>query len=332
MEDILSNCVAGRPIHAMSNRDKTWVYDAVVCVGPKKLDTSKLAIRSLQLFARPRRIYTIASSRFFAELRSLNENGCDIILIDEDAFIEAVSLHDLEKYLMQRTGSTWGTGWYLQQFLKMAAARLPDIARHYLIWDSDTVMLRAVEFFDAQGRVLVNPKEEHHRPYFELTEKLLGFGRSVPFSFISEHFMVNAGHMRELLQMIETQAPDAKNWVYAILDQITSENLKNSGFSEFETYGNFLQVHHPGSYCCRPLNSSREGAALFGMSPNKCDLYYLLKRGYCFVSFEWWNRKKGWRLWPRKLKSAVLYGLGRIAASAADSQDNETIGAILCRR
>lgn len=306
-------------------------FDAVVCVGPHKVQTARLALRSLRLFACPRRIYVLVSRRFFAALSPLTAEDPSVILLDEDTFMEETSLSDLNAYFTKRVNNTRGSGWYLQQFLKMAACRMPDVAPYYLIWDSDTIMLQAVEFFDTQGRVLVNPKEEHHRPYFELTKKLLGFDRSVSFSFISEHFMVNAGHMRELLQLIETQASEAKNWVYAILDQITSGNLKNSGFSEFETYGNFLQVHHPESYCCRPLNSSREGATLFGMSPNKCDLYYLLKQGYCFVSFERWNRKKGWKLWPGKLKSAVLYGLDRIAASAAHSQDNKTVRAILCR-
>ena len=142
--------------------------------------------------------------------------------------------------------------------------------------------------------------------------------------------MVNTGYMRELLQTIESRAPRAKNWVYAILDQITAEHLKSSGFSEFETYGNFLQVHHPESYGCRPLNSLRSGATLFGMSPNKWDIYYLLKQRYCFVSFERWNRKKGWRLWPCKLKAAALYGFACLAASAARRRDEKLgIAAIL---
>jgi hypothetical protein len=192
-------------------------------------------------------------------------------------------------------------------------------------------MLQPVEFFDANGRVLVNPKEEHHKPYFELTEKLLGFGRSVSFSFISEHFMVNTGYMRELLQTIESRAPGAKNWVYAILDQITVENLKHSGFSEFETYGNFLQVHHPESYCCRPLNSSRTGATFFGMSPNKWDVYYLLKQDYCFVSFERWNRKKGWRLWPAKIRSAGIYAFDCASNIVSGRNKRELeIAAALC--
>lgn len=297
-------------------------FDAVVCVGPHKVQTAKPAVRSLKLFARPRRIYLIASTKFFPELQSLCKPPCSAILIDEDSFIHSVSLGAIGDYLTRRIGSSRSMGWYLQQFLKMAVARLPDIASHYLIWDSDTIMLTPVEFFDAEGKVLVNPKEENHRPYFDLTKTLLGFGREVSFSFISEHFMANSTYMRELLQIIEKRNQQGKNWVYAILDQITTDNLKNCGLSEFEMFGNYLQVYHPESYRCRPLWSSRDGAALFGMSPNKCDLYYLAKKGYCFVSFERWNRVKGWRLWATKTKAACIYLLDRSSSFASDRNEN----------
>jgi len=287
-------------------------FDAVVCVGPHKVHMAKLAIKSLQYYARPRRIYLLASSKFFPELQLLAHDGCPVILLDEDKFIEGVDLPGLERYFIQRTGRPFGTGWYLQQFLKMGAARIPDVAEHYLIWDSDTIMLQSVEFFDAKGRVQVSPKDEHHHPYFELTEQLLGFGRAVPFSFISEHFMVKTRYMLELLQAIESRAPAGKNWVYTILDQITVENLKNSGFSEFETYGNFVQTRYPESYFCRPLKSSRNGATLFGMRPSKPDIYYLMKQGYCFISFERWNRKKGWKVLPSKIRSASVYAVERV--------------------
>jgi hypothetical protein len=286
-------------------------FDAVVCVGPHKVQTAKLAVKSLQLFSCPRRIYVIASAKFFPELQSLSKPSCPVCLMEEDRLIEYVSLRALDEYLTARLGNTRGMGWYFQQFLKMGMARLPDIASHYLIWDSDTVMLKSLEFFDVDGRVLVNPKEENHQPYFELTERLLGYGRMVSFSFISEHFMVNSSHMRELLKLIEARNPGTRNWVYAILDQITETNLLNCGLSEFEMFGNFLQIYHPESYRCRPVRSSREGAALCGMSPNKRDLYYLAKQGYCFVSFERWNRIKGWRLWVSKARTAGRYLLDR---------------------
>jgi hypothetical protein len=288
---------------------ETATFDAVVCVGPHKVQTANLAVRSLQLFARPRCIYLIASAKYFPKLQSLSRPSCPVVLMDEDTFIESVSLQVVGDYLTNRVGTAHGMGWYFQQFLKMAAARLPNVASHYLIWDSDTIMLKPVEFFDAEGRVLVNPKEENHPPYFDLTERLLGYRRTVSFSFISEHFMVNGAHMRELLQLIEARNPKAKNWVYAILDHITTENFKNCGMSEFEMFGNFLQMHHSESYRCRSLCSLREGAAQFGMSPNKCDLYYLAKQGHCFVSFERWNQLRGWRLWASKAKALTRYSI-----------------------
>ena len=144
--------------------------------------------------------------------------------------------------------------------------------------------------------------------------------------------MVRSSYMQELLELVESRAREAKNWVYAILDRITVENLQHSGFSEFETYGNFLQARHPESFRPRPLRSTRDAAALFGMSPNRCDVYYLMKRGYCFASFERWNRKTGWRLWPNKITSLAAYGAAAVAASALRREINElALANMICR-
>jgi len=41
-------------------------------------------------------------------------------------------------------------GWYLQQFLKMGAARhVAGLSDHYLLWDSDMVPLKPMQWFVA---------------------------------------------------------------------------------------------------------------------------------------------------------------------------------------
>lgn len=81
----------------------------------------------------------------------------------------------------------------------MSICNLSDMAYHYLIWDSDTVLLQPLIFFDQDEKVPVNPKTEYHKPYFELIKKVLSIEKQVDFSFISEHLMINKSYMNELI-------------------------------------------------------------------------------------------------------------------------------------
>jgi len=56
----------------------------------------------------------------------------------------------------------------------MAICNYSDMADHYLIWDSDTILLKSLLFFDKEKRVLINPETEYHEPYFILIKKSSG--------------------------------------------------------------------------------------------------------------------------------------------------------------
>ncbi len=287
-------------------------FNAVTPVGPKHKKIATKTIQSLCRFSGASRIFVITSRDNFGFFRR-RENRCErpISLVDENSVIEGLNLGHLQHYLTHKISDSYAAGWYFQQFLKMAACQLPDIGEYYLIWDSDTILLRPMIFFDRQGRVLVNPKTEFHEPYFRLTKRLLGWDRGVDFSFISEHFMVKTEYMQDLISAISGEFPGERSWVYAVMDSIGLEDLNRCGFSEYETYGNYIHFNYPDSYRCRHVKAWRNAASHFGLCPSRFDIH-VLSKDYVFASFE----SRGHRLsvMLRKMISVLIYCYDRLVA------------------
>jgi hypothetical protein len=261
------------------------IFDTVICVGPKHLAISLISIRSIHSFAAPRKIFVVTAGEHFPFFRASVDASVPLHLVDEDEVIEGASLGTIRDALSSRNGTGARAGWYFQQFLKMAMCARPDMAEYCLIWDSDTVALRPLSFFDEKGRVLVNPKTEHHRPYFETIRKLLGIERQVNFSFITEHLMVSPAHMRELIAELSGDSSQPGAWVWHILDAIPDRDLGGSAFSEYETYGNFMAMRYPGIICSRKLKTTRSAGLRFGDAAME-NIHYLMWAGYSVATFE----------------------------------------------
>ncbi|WP_114651941.1 DUF6492 family protein [Polynucleobacter necessarius] len=202
-------------------------------------------------------------------------------------------------------------GWYLQQFVKIAA-----VLRHrdddlVLIWDADTVPVRPLSFVEPDGRLLYYKGSEYRSFYFIFIEKALGLKRTQDFSFIAQSLMVRASWAHSLFQSLEnkTQLP----WIDAILSQL--DPSEPSGFAEFETLGSWIWHHHRNEILVSDRPWYRYGFSLVG---NPLNLSVLVWRGlakyYDFVSFEAWDQRYGIRQWLktefRKIKLSIA-GLGR---------------------
>jgi hypothetical protein len=90
---------------------------------------------------------------------------------DEDSLIENLTLSKIRNIMKNITGTSERSGWYFQQFLKMAYAYKCQCG-HYLIWDSDTIPLNKIIFWDNNGKCLFTMKTEYHIPYFKTIKKL----------------------------------------------------------------------------------------------------------------------------------------------------------------
>jgi len=219
--------------------------------------------------------------------------------LDEDQVIPGVSYESLKDYFSNRGVAQRRVGWYYQQFLKMAYS-LHTQQSHYLIWDADTLLLRPMNFLSKDGKTLFSKHERIWDPYFVTMYRLLGLDRQVDFSFIGEHMMVETAVMRELLSAFGSK----HNWVWTILDAVSDRELERSGFSEYETYGNFMSHHYPEKVQYRTVPHFRDGARYFGHHPTQWDLQRLAKK-YHYVTFESSRRGKWRRVALQRMISAL---------------------------
>ena len=131
------------------------------------------------------------------------------------------------------------SGWLFQQLLKLTA----DIVctqEQYLVIDADTVFIRPV-VFEKNSKTILYFSDEHHLPYFKAYKKMIGLSPLSPFSFVAHHMLIDRKKTAELKKRLEKKSKQL--WYQSIINQINTN--ETSGFSEFETYGNFLLRFYP---------------------------------------------------------------------------------------
>lgn len=173
----------------------------------------------------------------------------NIKLINEDKiFKDGLSKRYIElRWLVEYAVLAHRTGWLFQQFIKMGCSyAIPDLTDYYLVVDSDVVFLKKIDFFDNDIMLLTKTKE-FHLPYFECYQKLLGESPNRQSSFVAHHMLISKVLMLELLDEIEKKFK--KKWYDAILDNMDYKQA--SPFSEYETYGHYLQNHHADKFTTR---------------------------------------------------------------------------------
>ncbi|NGM63269.1 hypothetical protein G5B30_15275 [Sphingobacterium sp. SGG-5] len=268
-------------------------YDIVICVGEQHLDIVQTSILYIKKYLTPQKIIVITNKKHFHRFDNLTKNLNNLLFVDENTLNPYITFNTIAEIIEKKTASTDRTGWYFQQFLKMEICKIVS-SDHYLIWDADTIPLSHIYFFEkAMSKVLVQPSNEYHIPYFNTLKKILNIEKSCTNSFISEHFMVSKEIMLSLIKKLEGRN-NTLHWSQYILSQIDIKDLLLSGFSEYETYGNYILQYFPDTIKIRSaknkLKSYRFGAELFGSLPTRTSLFFLKKSGYHYVTFEVWNK------------------------------------------
>ena len=133
-------------------------------------------------------------------------------------------------------------GWIFQQLLKLNADRI-CASEHILILDSDTVLIRPQSFI-FEKYIILECSDEQTFPYLLAYEKLFSKKREAPFSFVCHHMLFEKTKLRHLKETIESL--HHMPWYEAILATLDKNEI--SGFSEYETYGNFFVSHYPDQF------------------------------------------------------------------------------------
>ena len=93
--------------------------------------------------------------------------------------------------------------------------------------------------------------------------------------------------MSELIALIEST--HKKPFFEAILEAIEPEHLGHSGFSEYESYGNFITLKYPQSFVAINRKRDRFAKRILG-TPNARLLRYYA-RDFEVVGFEVWTNE-----------------------------------------
>lgn len=242
------------------------MYNIIIPVIYRDYSFLKKTLKYLHKYLCPKKIYVITDIRFkrFLPNEILDNNSC--VVIDENKLVDGMTINHIRQLFTELGRVKMGAGWYFQQFLKMAFA-LSEYCDtdYYLSWDSDTIPLSKIDFFDENGRPYFTMKSEHHAPYFVAIKRLLGITETNEHSYIAENMMFNKAVMNELISRISSkQTIEGQSWYEKIVYSLEPESVSPMGFSEFETYGNYCFKYHPELYVERTLPSFRKGGLIMG--------------------------------------------------------------------
>ena len=230
-----------------------------------------------------------------AEVVRLAEESEDnrITAIDEDTILPFADVHacmkrQMEPVLQGRELPRGITGWYYQQFLKWEYARQCK-DEYYLVWDGDTIPCRPLSMFqEGSGKPYFDLKHEHHEAYFRTLERILpGMTKVIGRSFISEHMLINREICLQLMKDIEANdAIEGTRFWEKIIHAIDAQEIQDSAFSEFETYGTYVALKRSSAYMLRDWHSFRLGGEFFDpLTISERDFAWLAK-DFDAISFE----------------------------------------------
>ena len=165
---------------------------------------------------------------------------------------------------------------------------------YYLVFDSDTIPLHPIPYFSTDGRPNFITKIEYNKPYFDTIDRLFDgkVGRVNPAeSFIAENMMIDKKLMIEMLDVIMANSKIKGDTFYEkALNAVNRDYVRYTGFSEFETFGNYVMTFHPQEYGKVKIRTQRLGAFLLGDEPNEEQLKWA-SNDYDIISIEPFGRR-----------------------------------------
>lgn len=260
-------------------------FSLVFCVKDTDFELLTKNINTIIENINPKDIIIISSNK----LLSKKDNVNDFIFLNEDSIFEGMSFKSISNYIEQFNSDTKLTGWYFQQFLKMAFCYYTN-NEYYLVWDADTIPLKKISFFTDNLKPIFDLKREYEKKYFDTINCLLSIKKTRNESFISEHMLFNTNIMKSLISDIENNnSIIGNNFWQKILNACKTNNINSQNFSEFETYGTYVETKFPNFYETRKLSTLRYGTFFLGNSPT-IDTMKWASNSFDIISFEHWDK------------------------------------------
>lgn len=256
-------------------------YDAILLVTDKSLPVLEISLPYIKKNLGVQKIYAIAPSRIQDKLKTMS-----VGYIDEDSLIPGLTFRRIKQLIENRGLDTNRTGWYYQQFLKYGFSYVTK-NEYYLTWDADTIPLNSITYFN-DGKPSFVEKKEMHQGYFNTLNTLFRgeiYRYDSSVSFVAENMLFNTTIVREVIERIESNdSLDGNTFYEKIINAVEPEDFQ-SGFSEFETYGNYVKIKHPDLYGSLNLRTLRNGSFFVGIEPTQ-DQVEWAQRDFDIMSIE----------------------------------------------
>jgi hypothetical protein len=262
-------------------------FEVMLPVAPKDISKLDLSVPKILENICPQKIVIIAAKQFKDRIPKIDK----VEFIDEDQLIENLTMDNVKRIMIEIKGTDTRSNWYFQQFLKMAYA-FQCSTSYYLIWDSDTIPLRNIQFWkniDGVERCLFGEHHNSHQPCLDTLNTLFNgkVKRLFKKSFIVEHMMINQKVMKEIIHDIEMNDQlQGKCFYEKILYAVNKKDIEYGAFSEFETYGNYVLNFYPEMYAIRKLKAYRQGGMVIEQSQINNEVLNWVAKDYDTVSFE----------------------------------------------
>lgn len=270
------------------------IYDVVLVISRKDISLLQNSIEFIKKNLDGKRYICIGCK----ELKDIVENILHCVFLDEDTIFPQMTLSHIQNIIKEKGGNPQRAGWYFQQLLKMAYSYISE-TRSYVVWDSDTIPLSHIDYIMNNKYVFMG-KKEFHKPYFDVVYKLFKgevYRWNKEISFIAENMIIDCLYMKEMLDEINTNTELTGEYFYEkIINAISEKELSWSGFSEFETYGNYMMIKHPNVYNVIKRKALRIGSYILGFHPRKEQLEWVSK-SYEIVSIENKTHSKKGEIW-----------------------------------
>lgn len=162
-------------------------------------------------------------------------------------FVDENSVLPLTKSDIHYRSARWErSGWLFQQLLKLSGDTLCR-ADYFLVIDADTVLLRP-HTFHAEGQTTFYTRSWTQPEYMRMYTRLMGRKASSPRSLVTHYMLFEKDRLRAMKRDIESR--HGMSWHQAILAKLNRS--RQFGFSEYETYGNFVYSQNPGAVQLKP--------------------------------------------------------------------------------
>lgn len=233
--------------------------DVLIPAIDKDMGTLPLVIDSLRRYVQHRigTIYIVSPKS--DRIRRLCANK-KCTFIDEKTVLPIT-----KKHIRYGTARWDRSGWLYQQLLKMNGDKISK-APFFLVIDADTILIRP-HVFRKDGKTIFYYRSWSQPEYFRTYHKLMGVKAPSPKSFVTHYMLFEKAQLTRLKQVIETR--HGKPWFHAIIQSINRK--KQFGFSEYETYANYLYSKQPARMILRKSLNKALHSRASSLSQKKLD-------------------------------------------------------------